>query len=71
MNREEASRIARVIGSADGGCSHCVGALVEKLNALELGWKFIPIGKDLYVRNEFGDPTYRPHWIYVKAEPTR
>jgi hypothetical protein len=70
MNRVEASRIARVIGSADGGCSNCVRALVEKLNALDLGWAFHDTDKLLHVRSEW-DPEYRYHWIYVKAEPTR
>lgn len=32
MNIEEANRIAGIVGTADGGCVHCVGALVRSLN---------------------------------------
>lgn len=70
MNREEASRIARIIGSADGGCSPCVSALVDKLNEADLGWTFFNAGKELLVKSDW-DPEYRNRVIYVKAEPTQ
>ena len=32
MTDAEAQTITRIIGTADGGCSNCVGSLVEILN---------------------------------------
>lgn len=31
MTLEEAKKVATIVGTADGGCSHCVGYLREKL----------------------------------------
>jgi hypothetical protein len=40
MTRDEAEKIAKLIGFADGGCPACVGALVECANGLGLGYQF-------------------------------
>lgn len=33
MTLDEARRVAKIIGTADGGCSVCVGNLVDKMNS--------------------------------------
>lgn len=45
MTQEEADKIARVIGTADGGCDTCVGDLVELLNGADLGFQWAATGK--------------------------
>lgn len=38
MTPEEAQTIARIAGTADGGCPNCVSDIVERLNKAELGY---------------------------------
>lgn len=67
MTLDEARQIARVIGTADSGCSSCVHNLVDKLNNRQLGWTFVYARKPLFVRNEYDDE-YRSETRYVKVE---
>ena len=40
MTEDEAKKVAEVVGTADGGCDHCVDDLVRRLNAAGLGFTF-------------------------------
>jgi len=40
MTKDEADKIARVIATADGGCSVCISNLCELLNEADLGFSF-------------------------------
>ena len=40
MTLEEAQKVARIVGTADGGCRSCCNALVDQLNKVSLGFRF-------------------------------
>lgn len=40
MTQQEADKIARVLSTADGGCSNCVVNLCEEINKEKLGFRF-------------------------------
>lgn len=42
MTIEEAEKIAKIAGTADGGCSSCVGGICERLNDAAFGFVFTP-----------------------------
>ncbi len=67
MTKVEAFRLARIIGTADGGCSVCVGNLVDKFNAAGFGWSLELLDKPLFVRNEWDDE-YRDRLVYIKVK---
>lgn len=72
MTREEALKIAKVIGTADGGCDNCVHYLVEKLNEEHLGFTFLSTGKQRFHREIwFGDEPHKTGsgHLYVKVLP--
>jgi len=41
MTLEEAKKIAEVLETADGGCMDCAGNLADKMNDLNLEFKWI------------------------------
>lgn len=42
MTLEEAEKIAKIAGTADGGCPSCVGNICERLNEAAFGFVFTP-----------------------------
>lgn len=71
ITRDEARRIARAIGGADGGCLNCAKGLAEEMNDAGLGWRFDATKKDLFVKApEWGDPGDRYRRVYVRIEET-
>lgn len=56
MTQEEAQKIARIVGHADGGCSACVGDLVARLNEQGLGWRFTKSAETIYPDYDAAEP---------------
>lgn len=54
MTREEAERIAFVIGHADGGCDNCVSHLIDMLNKEKFPFEFIQGDYTNDPEDEFG-----------------
>ena len=48
MTGRDAKKVATIIGTADGGCSHCAEALAEKMQALfpEHDWMELMVVRD-------------------------
>lgn len=70
MTLSEARAVARIVGTADHGCSVCVGNLVDALNDARLGFAFECTGKDLHARPEWWPDGGREKvGIYVRVRP--
>lgn len=56
MTLDEATAIARIIGTADGGCSNCVGDLVDQMQAAfpEFDWVMRGYGEYSGLENKVG-----------------
>ena len=71
MTLEEAQTIARIAGTADGGCATCVGHLMEQLNAAfpQFAWEFVanpePRGEEPEDYDEWEAWCAWPHTIGV------
>lgn len=48
FTQEQAEFIAKLIGYADGGCSTCVGNLIDAFNSRETGWTLVASGHEDY-----------------------
>lgn len=67
MNLREAQKIAKIIGSADNGCSVCVNDLVNQLNNSNLGFHFQYTDKTLYIKSNDEEGEKIDHGIYIKV----
>lgn len=73
MNIAEAAEIARIISWADGGCSVCVGSLVDRLNAAFADFEWSVPGGNSYcgptmTNEDYENPTYDPAtYVQVSA----
>ena len=67
MTLAEARRIARIIGTADHGCSTCVGNLAARLNDADLGFRFESTGKNLYARGPLDEREADGLYVRVTA----
>lgn len=68
MTEAEAQAIARIVSTADHGCSLCIRDLIYKLNAADLGYQFALIDKEYWSEP---DPFYEDNskqWPLVRAE---
>ena len=72
MTLDEAQMIAKIVGTADGGCPTCVSMLVEHLNrefpqfVFVMGDQAPPMGDD-----DFEDPWYGSRYdVHVSSKAT-
>jgi hypothetical protein len=59
MKREEALKVARVLGTADHGCCNCVGALLDEITKEfpEFNWKEVISEVDEDIKEYIEDGT--------------
>ena len=70
MTKSEAETIARIIGTADGGCPVCVHNLVEQLNTAALGWRFIETDRcEEPTDEEMDTGDYEAPGVIVEIQP--
>ncbi len=55
MTLEEAEILAKIIATADNGCSACVQSLCDKLTEAQLGFTFTPGGPDFTMQPAWSD----------------
>lgn len=70
MTFEEAKAIAKIISTADNGCTNCIASLADELNRAKLGWFFRLIPCVTWERAESKwDPEYKKSYPMVNVVP--
>ena len=67
MSEAEAQAIARIVSTADHGCSSCIRDLIYRLNAADLGYQFALVDKEYWAEPDPFDDEYPKQWPLVRA----